>query len=46
MSSTEDTKEVLKKVKSLAKFANLSTLLKKNLYRRKKVQKEKNNKKY
>ncbi|KJV58478.1 MULTISPECIES: hypothetical protein [spotted fever group] len=44
MSSTEDTKEASKKAKPTAKFNNLSTALKKNLQRRKKVQKEKNNK--
>ncbi|AFC70969.1 hypothetical protein [Rickettsia australis] len=44
MSSTDDTKEKPKKDKPTAKFNNLSTALKKNLQRRKKVQKEKNNK--
>ncbi|BDU59625.1 hypothetical protein FLA4_00350 [Candidatus Rickettsia kotlanii] len=37
MSSTKDIKEAPKKVKSPAKFDNLSTALKKNLQRRKKV---------
>ncbi|CAK6506745.1 hypothetical protein [Rickettsia helvetica] len=44
MSSTEDTKEKPSIAKPAAKFNNLSTALKKNLQRRKKVQKEKNNK--
>ncbi|HJD58795.1 MAG TPA: hypothetical protein LFV92_06525 [Rickettsia endosymbiont of Ceroptres masudai] len=44
MSSTEDTKEASQKATPTAKFNNLSTALKKNLQRRKKVQKEKNNK--
>ncbi|GAA5252307.1 hypothetical protein [Candidatus Rickettsia kedanie] len=44
MSSTEDTKEKPKKDQPAAKFNNLSTALKKNLQRRKKIQKEKNNK--
>ncbi|EER22549.1 MULTISPECIES: hypothetical protein [spotted fever group] len=44
MSSTEDTKEKPSTAKPAAKFNNLSTALKKNLQRRKKVQKEKNNK--
>ncbi|WP_347938944.1 hypothetical protein [Rickettsia oklahomensis] len=43
MSSTEDTKEKLKRAKLTAKFNNLSTALKKNLQRRKKIHKEKNN---
>ncbi|ABV73276.1 hypothetical protein A1E_01655 [Rickettsia canadensis str. McKiel] len=43
MSSIEDTKEKPKSVKSTAKFNDLSIALKKNLQRRKKVQKEKNN---
>ncbi|AFB31470.1 hypothetical protein ASQ44_02425 [Rickettsia rhipicephali] len=37
MSSTKDIKEAPKKAKSPAKFDNLSTALKKNLQRRKKV---------
>ncbi|MCC8468075.1 MAG: hypothetical protein LN589_05355 [Rickettsia endosymbiont of Eriopis connexa] len=37
MSSTEDTKEASKKAKPTAKFNNVSTALKKNLQRRKKV---------
>ncbi|AFC70086.1 hypothetical protein RAMDARK_1283 [Rickettsia amblyommatis str. Darkwater] len=37
MSSTKDIKEAPKKAKSSAKFDNLSTALKKNLQRRKKV---------
>ncbi|WP_177717247.1 hypothetical protein [Candidatus Rickettsia colombianensi] len=44
MSSTEDTKKKTSIAKPAAKFNNLSTALKKNLQRRKKIQKEKNNK--
>lgn len=45
MSSTEETKEAPKKAKPTAKFNNLSTALKKNLQRRKKLKKKTNEEK-
>ena len=42
MSPNNDTKEKTEKPRSTTKFDNLSTALKKNLQRRKKIQKEKN----
>ena len=43
MSFTKDSKEQAAKTKSETKLKNLSTALKKNLQRRKKASKEKNN---
>jgi|GEM_PF-5869915 len=45
MSPTEDTKEKLSIAKPAAKFNNLSTALKKNLQRRKKVREKTNEEK-
>ncbi len=44
MSSTKDSKEHTTKIKIKPNFNNLSSALKKNLQRRKKVQKEKDKK--